>query len=52
MADLEVQGWLPDVLEQINADREQCVRRPNVLTIDHGPQYLGVTRYAVNKLIK
>lgn len=45
-------GWLPEIVEQINLDRQQNLSRTYVLTIDGAAQYLGVSRYAVNKLIE
>jgi excisionase family DNA binding protein len=51
LAELRARGWLPDILEQMDADHRQDVRRVYVLTIDEAAEYLGVSRHAINKLI-
>ena len=45
-------GWLPDIVDQMNADRRDGLRRAHVLGINDAARYLGLTRYGVEKLIK
>ena len=45
-------GWLPDIVEQMNADRRDGLRRSHVLGINDTARYLGLSRYGVEKLIK
>ncbi len=51
LSGLVEKGWLPDVVDQINADRRDGLRRTYVLGINDAAQYLGLTRYGVEKLI-
>ncbi len=52
LSGLVEKGWLPDVVDQINADRRDGLRRSHVLGVDDAARYLGLTRYGIEKLIK
>ena len=45
-------GWPQDVVDQIRTDRSEGVERIHVLTIDGAAAYLGLSRHAVDQLIK
>lgn len=51
-ASLIEHGWPHDVVDQIRADRDEGVERIHVLTLDGAAQYLGLSRHALDQLIK
>ena len=51
-ASLLQHGWPQDVVDQIRTDRSEGVERIQVLTIDGAATYLGLSRHAVDQLIK
>jgi helix-turn-helix protein len=52
LASMLEKGWPADVIDQIRADHKEGVHRINVLSINEAAQYLGVSRYGVERLIK
>jgi len=51
-ASLLEHGWPQDVVDQIRIDRGEGVDRIHVLTLDGAARYLGLSRHAVDQLIK
>lgn len=45
-------GWLPDLIDDIRTDHKQGIERVYVLAINDAATYLGLSRYAVEKLVK
>ncbi len=52
LASMAERGWPEDVVDQIRADRKDGVQRVNLLTTKDAAKYLGLSRYAVEKLVK
>ena len=52
MHDLREKGWPTDLVEQIEADERDHVRRVYVLTIKDVQERLGVSHYAVEKVVR
>jgi excisionase family DNA binding protein len=50
--DLREKGWPTDLVEQIEADEREHVHRVYVLTIKDVQERLGISRYAVEKLVR
>jgi excisionase family DNA binding protein len=51
-ASLLEHGWPQDLVDQMRTDRSEGVDRIHVLTLDGAARYLGLSRYAVDQLIK
>jgi excisionase family DNA binding protein len=51
-ASLIEHGWPDDVVDQIRSDRNEGVERIHVLTLDGAAKYLGLSRHALDQLIK
>ena len=49
---LKTSGWPDDLVKQIEADMHNRVHRVYVLDIKSVQNYLGISRYAVGKLVK
>jgi excisionase family DNA binding protein len=51
LSGLAEKGWPPDVVDTIREDRRNGLERTYVLAINDAARYLGISRYAVEKLI-
>jgi excisionase family DNA binding protein len=51
VADLKKHGWPDDLAELIGADHRQRVTRTYAVSINDAAAYLGITRYAIGKLV-
>ena len=51
-ASLLEHGWPQDLVDQMRTDRSEGVDRIHVLTLDGAARYLGLSRHAVDQLIK
>jgi hypothetical protein len=51
VAGLKEDGWPDDLAELIGADHRERVTRTYALTIKDAATFLGVTRYAIGKLV-
>jgi hypothetical protein len=49
---LKTSGWPDDLVKQVEADLHDRVHRVYVLDIKSVQEYLGISRYGVDKLVK
>ena len=49
---LKTSGWPDDLVKQIEADMHDRVHRVYVLDIKSVQEYLGISRYGVEKLVR